>query len=136
MSQSSSPDLTAITTLLQTYEKALNTADAPLAISLYTPDAIVMPQHQTSRIGIDAISKAYNGFFENIKFDVKFDIQEVVPTAPDWAFARTNSAGTTDVKGRGVGREANQELFVMQKVKGEWKIARYCFSTTNPPPGK
>ena len=27
-----------------------------------------------------------------------------------------------------------QELFVFQKVDGAWKIARYCFSTTNPPP--
>jgi len=29
--------------------------------------------------------------------------------------------------------EANQELFVFQKVDSDWKIARYCFSTTNPP---
>jgi len=29
--------------------------------------------------------------------------------------------------------EANQELCVFQKVRGDWKIARYCFSTTNPP---
>jgi hypothetical protein len=27
----------------------------------------------------------------------------------------------------------NQELFVFQKVAGDWKIARYCFSATNPP---
>ena len=30
--------------------------------------------------------------------------------------------------------EANQELFVLQKMAdGDWKIARYAFSTTNPP---
>jgi hypothetical protein len=33
------------------------------------------------------------------------------------------------------GPEANQELFVMQRVEGAWKIARYAFSTTNPPRG-
>jgi hypothetical protein len=27
----------------------------------------------------------------------------------------------------------NQELFVFQKVAGDWKIARYCFSAVNPP---
>jgi hypothetical protein len=32
--------------------------------------------------------------------------------------------------------EANQELFVFQKVANDWKIARYCFSTTNPPRGQ
>lgn len=31
------------------------------------------------------------------------------------------------------GPEANQELFVMQRVDGAWRIARYAFSTTNPP---
>jgi hypothetical protein len=28
--------------------------------------------------------------------------------------------------------EGNQELFISQKIAGAWKIARYCFSTTNP----
>ena len=31
------------------------------------------------------------------------------------------------------GAEANQELFLFQKIGGAWKIARYCFCTTNPP---
>jgi hypothetical protein len=30
--------------------------------------------------------------------------------------------------------KANQELFIFRKVTdGSWKIARYSFSTTNPP---
>ena len=29
--------------------------------------------------------------------------------------------------------EGNQELFVLQKVNGDWKIARYAFSSINPP---
>jgi hypothetical protein len=29
-------------------------------------------------------------------------------------------------------REANQELFIFQKIDGTWKVARYCFSTTLP----
>jgi len=53
---------------------------------------------------------------------------------PDWAFARTNPAGFARVNAtRRGGPEANQELFVFQKIDGAWKIARYCFSTTNPP---
>ena len=39
------------------------------------------------------------------------------------------------VKGQEKVMEANQMLFVFRKIGGtEWKIARYCFSTTNPPP--
>ena len=62
-------------------------------------------------------------------------ILKVAPITEKWAFARTASAGTVKVNaiGGGGGLEANQELFVMQKIDGAWKITRYCFSTTNPP---
>ena len=54
--------------------------------------------------------------------------------ADDWAFARTHSAGTTTINATGDQVvEGNQELFVLKKTDdGNWKIARYCFSTTNP----
>ena len=135
-----------IRALLLRYQDALNAGSTDDALSLYTFDGVVMPQHFPSQIGTDAVRRAYDGFFSIITFDVKFEIKEVVPTAPGWAFARTESKGTTDMKGRGVGEEANQELFILQMVKvaetggqgedgkWEWRIARYCFSTTNPPP--
>jgi len=117
-------DLKAIESLLHSYQNALNEASTEDVSALYAPDGVIMPQHSESGVGTEAIRKAYDKFFELIKFDVKFDIKEIVPTAPDWAFARTSSEGTTDVQGRGVGHEANQELFVFQKVGGDWKIAR------------
>ena len=125
-----SKDIEAITTLLHTYQNALNTSSLEDALSLYAPDPVCMPPNSPSFVGPAAVRTAYESFFAAIKFDVKFDIQEIVPVAPDWAFARTNSEGVSDVKGRGKGREANQELFVLKKVGGEWKIARYAFSTT------
>ena len=128
-----SKDIEAIASTLQSYEEALNNSSAEEAVQLYTRDGVCMPQHAQSFVGIDNIRKAYDGFFKMIKFNVKFEIQEIVPLAPDWAFARTNSTGITIVKERGEGHEANQELFIFQKVGGEWKIARYCFSTTIPP---
>jgi ketosteroid isomerase-like protein len=56
--------------------------------------------------------------------------------APDWAFVRTNSTGTMKINATGMtSDEANQELFILRKnAGGEWKIARYSFSSTNPPP--
>lgn len=129
-----SQDIEAVKTVLLSYQDALNNQSVDQAVSLYTHDGICMPQHAPSFIGSENVRKAYEGFFALIRFDVAFEIQEIVPMAPDWVFARTNSAGTKEVKGRGVGNEANQELFIFQKANGEWKIARCCFSTTNPPP--
>jgi ketosteroid isomerase-like protein len=93
-----------------------------------------MPQHFPSSVGADAVREAYDAVFKTIQLTVKFNLAEVVEMSPNWAFARTNSVGKVKVHATGQSSpESNQELFVFQKVAGDWKIARYCFSTTNPP---
>jgi uncharacterized protein (TIGR02246 family) len=125
----------AVAVVLADYEDALNQSDTEAVMKLYAPDGVFMPQHFPSSVGADAVRNAYDGVFEAITLKVKFVVAEVHQIAPDWAIARTNSAGTVTVKATGGGGpEANQELFVFQKIDGAWKIARYCFSTTNPPP--
>jgi len=124
----------AIATVLSKYEDALNGSDTAAVMKLYAPDGVFMPQHFPSSVGSDAVRKAYDGVFGAITLTVKFAIAEIKQVAPDWAFARTNSVGTVKVSATGQSSpEANQELFVFQKVSNDWKIARYCFSTTNPP---
>jgi len=104
---------------------------------LYAPDGVFMPQNSPSSVGAAEVRRAYEAVFKAIKLTVQFNVAEIVEVAPNWVFARTNSAGTAKVLATGVGGpEANQELFLFQKVDGEWKIARYCFSTTNPAPLK
>jgi uncharacterized protein (TIGR02246 family) len=125
----------AVAAVLADYEDALNQSDTEAVMKLYAPDGVFMPQHFPSSVGADAVRNASDGVFEAITLKVKFVVAEVHQIAPDWAIARTNSAGTVTVKATGGGGpEANQELFVFQKIDGAWKIARYCFSTTNPPP--
>jgi uncharacterized protein (TIGR02246 family) len=127
-------DTQAIRSLLHQYEQALNTSDTEAVMQLYTSDGVFMPQHFPSSVGADAVRQAYDNVFGAIRLTVTFAIQEVHPVTPEWAFARTNSSGTVLVHATGESSaEANQELFVLQKVEGAWKIARYCFSTTNPP---
>jgi ketosteroid isomerase-like protein len=97
------------------------------------PTEYLCPQNSPSSIGAEEVRRAYNAVFKTIKLTVKFNVAEVVEMAPNWVFARTNSAGTVMVHATGAGGpEANQELFLFQKIDGAWKIARYCFSTTNP----
>ena len=124
----------AIAALLAKYQDALNQSDTNAVMKLYAPDGVFMPQHNPSSVGADAIRKAYDAVFNTIKLDVDFRVAEVRQIATDWAFARTNSAGKVKVKATGnSGPEANQELFLFQRIDDTWKIARYCFSTTNPP---
>lgn len=134
VAQAAVSDQEKIRTLLKTYEQVLNASDVLGVLKLYAHDGVFMPQHSPSAVGIEAIEGAYTAVFEAIDLDVEFDIVEIAVVADDWAFARTNSAGTTTIHGAGDKiAEANQELFVFRKTDdGEWKIARYSFSTTNP----
>ena len=129
-----SKDIDEIKGLLTRYEGALNNASADDAVSLFASDGVIMAPNSPPGEGTEAIQRAYTSFFTHMRFDVRIDVKEIVPTAPDWAFARTTVEGVSDVRGRGRGREANQELFILQKRAGEWKIARYAFSTMVPPP--
>jgi ketosteroid isomerase-like protein len=102
---------------------------------LYTEDGVFMPPYSQSAVGAAALRKAYDAVFHAITLSVKFHVAEVVEMAPGWVFARTNSAGTTTNHATGAkNAEGNQELFIFKKgAEGAWKIARYSFSSTNPP---
>jgi uncharacterized protein (TIGR02246 family) len=125
----------AVTALLAQYNDALNSSSTGAVMPLYAGDGVFMPPYSPSAVGLEAVRKAYDAVFEAIKLTVKFTVVEIVEIAPGWAFARTNSAGTTLDHATGEkSAEANQELFIFSKDSdGAWKIARYSFSSTNPP---
>lgn len=123
----------AIAVVLAKYQDALNQSSTDAVMKLYASDGVFMPQNSPSSVGAQVVRKAYDAVFDAITLDVKFDIAEIRQLAPDWAFARTNSAGRVKIHATGESTpEGNQELFLFQKIDGDWKIARYCFSTTNP----
>ena len=130
-----SADQTAIETVIKTYERALNAGDIETILGLYAQDGVFMPQHSPSQVGKTAVRAAYARVFKAIDLDVAFRIVEIRQLAPDWAFARTTSRGTVKINANGkTAPEANQELFLFRKNRdGSWRIARYIFSTTNPP---
>jgi uncharacterized protein (TIGR02246 family) len=123
----------AVAAVLAKYQDALNQSDTSTVMRLYARNGVFMPQNSPSRVGAEEVRRAYEAVFKTIKLTVQFNVAEVVEMAPNWVFARTNSAGTVKVLATGAGGpEANQELFLFQKIDGAWRIARYCFSTTNP----
>ena len=120
---------------LNAYQAALNAADTNAVLPLYEPDGVFMQPYGPSAIGTDAIRKAYDADFRSFRLRVAFHVAEFRLMSPEWAFVRTNSAGTNTVLASGKqSAEANQELFILHKaLDSKWRIARYSFSTTNPP---
>jgi uncharacterized protein (TIGR02246 family) len=120
---------------LASYNLALNGGKTEAVLALYTEDGIFMAPYSPSAIGQEAVRRAYDAVFQELKFNVKFDIAELVQMAPTWAYVRTNSTGTTAHRSTGkTTAEANQELFIFKKDNDQkWRIARYSFSPINAP---
>ncbi|KAF3067603.1 hypothetical protein CFAM422_008716 [Trichoderma lentiforme] len=90
-----------------------------------------MPQHMPAAIGAKQLRDGYRSLFSVLKYDLSFTILETVVVSEEWAFARSETTGSSIVGGNGM-PEANKELFVLKKVDGEWLIARYCMCTSRP----
>lgn len=118
----------AIEKLLFSYRDALNASDVSKVLPLYTNDGVFMPSSAPSAVGQEQVKAAYEFVFKTIQLNIEFYIDEIVVNG-DYAFARTTSKGTTLIHANGqTVAEENRELFVLQKVEGQWKIARYMFN--------
>lgn len=119
---------TAIEKLLFSYRDALNVSDVNKVLPLYTADGVFMPSNAPSAIGQEQVKASYEFVFKTIQLKIEFFIDEIVING-DYAFARTTSKGTTLIHANGqTVPEENRELFVLQKVSGQWKISRYMFN--------
>ena len=118
----------AIEKMLFSYRDALNASDVAQVLPLYTQDGVFMPSNGPSAIGQEQIKGSYEFVFKTIQLHIEFFIDEIVVNG-DYAFAMTTSKGTTLIHANGqTVPEENRELFVLQKVDGQWKISRYMFN--------
>ena len=118
--------------LISNYETVLNASNTDGVLDLYGKNPTFMPQHAPAQVGRAAVRQAYDNVFTTIKLDVKFTIHEV-EVLNDTAWVRTSSAGKTRILANNiVVNEGNNELFILKKENGDWKIHQYLFSTTQP----
>ncbi len=122
----------SIEAIFKTYEQALNTNDLETILGLYGSDPVFMPQHVPALVGRAAVRAGYEQVFATLKLAIRFDIHEL-EVAGDWAWARTSSAGRTRILANDAEiEEGNNELFILRRESGVWKIHRYLFATTRP----
>lgn len=125
-------DVKAIETLLGTYERSLNTADAELAASLYAPDGVFMPLFLPTAKGSEILG-SYRQIFATIKLEIAFRIDDITVDG-DTAHVLTRSEGHVTLLENGErAPESNRELFVFQRHESDWSISRYMFNKTAPP---
>ena len=119
-----------IVAVLDQYKTSTNTADAKLAASLYTEDAIMIPAGFASNIGKEAIFRFYDYAFSLLQLTLEFEIDhDNILIEGDMAYATTSSTGTRLIRETGdTVPELNRELWIFRKIDSEWKIARYMFN--------
>lgn len=123
-----STEKSAIEKLLFSYRDALNTSDVNKVLPLYLSNGVFMPSNAPSAVGQEQIKASYEFVFKTIQLNIEFFIDEIEVNG-NFAFARTTSKGTTLIHASGqTVPEENRELFVLQKVEGQWKISRYMFN--------
>ena len=124
----------AVRALITKYFQVLNASDVDGVLALYDEGGIFMPQHSPPQVGKATVRKSYVKVFETIDLQVSPQVLEA-KVLGDWAFVITTSSGTLTIKATGQqASEKNQELFLLHKTGGVWKIARYMFTTTSPRP--
>lgn len=127
---------TAIRYIFTTYQRALNTSDLTLAMSLYLEDGVFMMPHHPPSVGKLEIQEAYQKLFEEVDHHVEVRVDEITLAGFEWAFARTTTTGTCTVRATGKDvPDAVQQLWVLKVPEPEtdgmnWLIARYSFSPT------
>jgi ketosteroid isomerase-like protein len=127
-------DLSLIETLLKSYEAALNTSDVDAAMNCYGKNPVFMPPNLQAIVGRDAVRRAYDQASKSSRrLSEHFTIHEV-ETIGDIGWARVTSAVRISNVATGSETKAgSNQLYILRRENGEWKIHCYMFSASRPP---
>lgn len=129
--QASSQDEAAIRALLNAYAAALKSGETQAVLALYADNGVLMAPAAPTADNPAALQAAYAQIFAAVGLDLRFQVAEIVVSG-QYAFVRSTSDGTAYVKAQKASvPEQNRELFVLEKIHGEWKILRYMFNKTS-----
>jgi len=118
---STSPDTTAITSLLRAYGAALSGGPKalPEVLSLFTSDGVLMAPHCQASVSTEALTTSYKRILTTITLDTVFATCEI-EVSGKWAFARTTAKGMNT----GCKREYRRSIGIKRfSCVGKWKMS-------------
>jgi uncharacterized protein (TIGR02246 family) len=125
---SQSNEKSAVEQLVRSYFDALNASDFNKVISLFTEEGVLLATGAPTASGNEQVKGTFQYVFDNFKYNLQVTIGDV-SVAGKYAFVSSTSKGTYVVKATGqTAPDEYRELFVIEKVKGDWKIARYMYN--------
>lgn len=116
--------------IVAAYFSALNNGNVKKITSLYHSGSVFLPNNAPASRGIEEIEKTYRAILNTIKLDTTH-VYHHIYVSSDMAIVETTSAGNlTELKTGRILSANDNELFVLKKVNGEWKIDRYMFNSS------
>jgi len=114
------------------YFSALNKSDVEKIISLYHKNSVFLPNNSPASRGVENIKRTYQTVLSAIKLDTTHKYFHVSVTG-DLAVVESKAAGNLTILKNKQELPANDnELFVLRKINGIWKIDRYMFNSSEP----
>ncbi len=115
---------------------ALKAGDVETLVGLYSPKGVFMREEMKAVVGLDALRAAYKEIFATLKIDLQFTIREAEESG-DMAWLRSVSKGTVKILKTGVeAKQGYNQLVVLAKEGGAWKIRAYLYGSNRPEPGQ
>ena len=122
--------------IMEKYAAALKAGDVDTLVGLYSPNGVFMREEMKAVVGQDALRAAYKEVFAALKLDLQFTVREA-EEAGDMAWLRGVSKGTVKILKTGVeAKQGYNQLVVLRKEGGAWKIRSYLYGSNRPDPGQ
>lgn len=126
--QAQSKDKVAVEKLVYNYFDALNNSNTDKIVSYFTTDGELLAQGAPTAAGSEQVKGTFQYVFDNFQYSLKVTIGKVTISG-NYAFVSSTSKGSFVIKSSNQTVEDDfRETFILKKVNGQWKIARYMYN--------
>ena len=121
-------DKAAVEKVMKNYFDALNASDANKVVSLFTKEGILQANSAPTASGSEQLKGTFDYVFNNFTYTLAQSIVNV-KVEGKMAYVISTSKGSFIIKASGKKLEDDfRELFVLEKIKGDWKISQYMYN--------
>lgn len=125
-----SSDEAQVRQVVEDYFEALNAGDASRIVALFAEDGEVLPPGAPTAVGRKALQATYDYVVASTDLELEVSIERT-QVLGEVAIVTSTSEGRLTLRSNGTVLEGQRfrETFVLQKVSGQWRIARYMYNT-------
>ncbi|TCC88534.1 SgcJ/EcaC family oxidoreductase [Pedobacter frigiditerrae] len=123
-----SKDQASVKTVVQNYFDALNASDVNKVVSYFTAEGVLLAPGAPTATGTEQLKGTFKYVFDNFTYTLAFAIADLTVEG-DYAFVASTSKGSFVIKSSNQKNEDDfRETFILKRVNGQWKIARYMYN--------